>query len=225
MSANYTVDAVLFDYGGVLTGPVRHSIASWIAEDAIDPASFSRVLKAWLSRDAGEGTPIHRLETGELAIPDFERLFAAELSTTEGGPVVADGILGRLFEGMRPDSAMFALVEELRAQGVLVGLLSNSWGNTYPREQLDALMDVVVISGEVGLRKPDSAIYRLALDQLGVPAHRVLFVDDAEPNVNGARTAGLQALLHVDELSTRAALAELGIPVPALHPLPTGVDA
>jgi epoxide hydrolase-like predicted phosphatase len=216
------IDAVLFDYGGVLTGPVKHSIAGWLAADAIEPEWFSRTLRAWLSQDPEDGTPIQRLETGDLTVADFEVLLAAELRTTDGRAVVPDGILGRLFAGMRPDPAMFALADELRATGLKVGLLSNSWGNTYPRARIDALLDPVVISGEVGLRKPHAAIYELALDRLGLPADRVLFIDDAEPNVLGARTVGLQALLHVDHPSTRAALAEL---VPNLNPHPTGVTA
>jgi putative hydrolase of the HAD superfamily len=215
-------DAVLFDYGGVLTGPVKHSISEWLAADAIEPESFSRTLRAWLSRDAEHGTPVHRLETGELTGADFETLLAAELRTTDGRAVAPAGILRRLFAGMQPDPAMFALAEELRATGLKVGLLSNSWGNTYPRARIEALLDPVVISGEVGLRKPHAAIYELALDRLGVPAHRVLFIDDAEPNVLGARSVGLQALLHTDHLSTRAALAEL---VPELNPQPAGVPA
>jgi len=216
------IDTVLFDYGGVLTGPVKHSIAGWLAADAIEPESFSRTLRAWLSQDAEDGTPIHRLETGDLTVADFEALLAAELRTTDGRAVVPDGILGRLFAGMQPDPAMFALAEELRATGLKVGLLSNSWGNTYPRARIDALLDPVVISGEVGLRKPHAAIYELALDRLGLAADRVLFIDDAEPNVLGARTVGLQALLHVDHPSTRAALTDL---VPNLNPHPTGVTA
>jgi epoxide hydrolase-like predicted phosphatase len=216
------IDAVLFDYGGVLTNPVKQSIAGWLASDAIEPDSLSRTLRAWLSRNAEDGTPVHRLETGELTVAEFEALLAAELRTTDGRPAVADGILRRLFAGMQPDPAMFALAEELRATGLKVGLLSNSWGNTYPRARIDALLDPVVISGEVGLRKPHPAIYELALDRLGVPAHRVLFIDDAEPNVLGARKVGLQALLHIDHPSTRAALAEL---VPDLNPHPAGVTA
>nr|WP_240963304.1 HAD-IA family hydrolase [Antrihabitans stalactiti] len=117
---------------------------------------------------------------------------------------------------------MFELAEDLREAGLAVGLLSNSWGNTYPRAQIDELFDPVVISGEVGLRKPHAAIYELAVDKLGVPADRVLFIDDAEPNVLGARAVGLQALLHLDHPSTRAAVAELA---PHLKPHPTGVTA
>jgi HAD superfamily hydrolase (TIGR01509 family) len=117
---------------------------------------------------------------------------------------------------------MFALAEELRGLGLRVGLVSNSWGNTYPRELIDALLDPIVISGEVGLRKPDAAIYELALHRLGVAAERTLFVDDAEPNVLGARAVGLQALLHTDAAATRVALAVL---VPDLSQHPTGAPA
>ena len=212
--------AVIFDYGGVLTNPVKQSIDAWLAADGIDPASFSRTLKAWLSRNAPDGTPIHRLETGELTDSEFDALFAAELTTLDGRPVAAQGLLKRLFAGMRPDPAMFALVEDLRAVGVRVALLSNSWGNTYPRERIDALFEPVVISGEVGLRKPHAAIFELALERLGLPAEQAVFVDDAEPNVLGARAVGLTAIHHTDPDATRAALAGL---VPDLPPTPTGV--
>jgi FMN phosphatase YigB (HAD superfamily) len=217
------IDAVLLDYGGVLTGPVKDSVAAWLAADGIEPASFTSALQAWLSRDAQDGTPIHRLETGELRVAEFEELLAARLRPTVAArTVVPAGLLGRLFAGMRPDPAMFALAEELRGLGLRVGLVSNSWGNTYPRELIDALLDPIVISGEVGLRKPDAAIYELALHRLGVAAERTLFVDDAEPNVRGARAVGLQALLHTDAAATRAALAVL---VPDLSQHPTGAPA
>ena len=220
MSAR-VVDAVMFDYGGVLTLPVRESIDAWLEVDGIDPASFSRTLKAWLSRDAQDGTPIHRLETGELSVPEFDALLAAELATVDGRPVDPVGVLKRLFAGMQPDPPMFALVEDLRAADVRVGLLSNSWGNTYPRERIDALFDPVVISGEVGMRKPLSPIYELALERLGIPAGRVLFIDDAEPNILGARCVGLQAFLHTDAVTTRAALAAL---IPDLNLSTTGAS-
>jgi len=216
-TATPLVDAVLFDYGGVMTGPVGDSIRAWHAADGIDPASFTRTLKQWLSRTVNWETPIHRLETGDISIEEFEATFAAELTTTAGAAPEAAGILGRMFAKMRPDPEMFALVEDLRACGIRVGLLSNSWGNMYPREQIDSLFEPIVISGEIGLRKPQAAIYRHALDSLDLPAGRVLFVDDAEPNTVGAQAVGLRALLHTSPRCTRAALAAL---VPALSPTP-----
>jgi HAD superfamily hydrolase (TIGR01509 family) len=209
------VDAVLLDYGGVMTGPVGDSIRAWHAADGIDPASFTRTLKQWLSRTVDWETPIHRLETGAISIEEFEETFAAELTTTDGTTPEAPGILGRMFAAMHPDPEMFALVEELRASGVRVGLLSNSWGDMYPRERIDALFDPIVISGEIGLRKPHASIYEHALELLDLAAGRVLFVDDAEPNVLGAQAVGLRALLHTSPRGTRAALAAF---VPALPP-------
>ena len=124
------VRAVVLDYGGVLTTPVRYSIAAWLERDGIDPSSFSRTIKAWLSRDVPAGTPIHRLETGELSIAEFDALLAAELVRYDGRPVEPVGVLARLFADLRPDEEMYTLVEELRAHGVPVALLSNSWGST-----------------------------------------------------------------------------------------------
>lgn len=204
-----TVEAVVFDYGGVMTTPVGDSISAWLAADGIDPESHTRALKAWLGRDAPAGTPVHRLETGELAVGEFGRLLAAELVRHDGGPVVAEGILDRLFAGMRIEPAMFDLVSELRALGLRTALLSNSWGDTYDRERLTGAFDAIVISGEVGLRKPQPEIYRLVLEGLDVAPEQAVFVDDAEPNLIGARAVGLRTLLHADPAATRAALAAL----------------
>ena len=222
MTAPRLVDGVVFDYGGVLTTPVRDSIDAWLAADGIDPASFSRTLKSWLSRDVSWNTPVHRLEIGELSAEEFGRLLTAELTTVDGRTVEPSGLLGRLFAGMRPDPEMFALARDLRELGIRVGLLSNSWGNTYPRERIEALFDPVVISGEVGLRKPMAPIYEHALGKLGLPPGRVLFVDDAEPNICGARVVGMRAMVHTQPCCTRAALAAL---IPELSPTRTGVSA
>ncbi|MET8352506.1 HAD family phosphatase [Micromonospora sp. NPDC005206] len=202
-----TVAAVVFDYGGVLTSPVRDSTVAWLNRDGIDPASFSRTLKAWMSRSAPEGTPIHRLETGELAAAQFDTLLAAELVATNGLPVAPNGLLQALFAEMRPDPLMFDLVEELKSAGVRVALLSNSWGNTYPRELIDALFDPVVISGEVGMRKPNPEIFAHTLKLLDVEPGAAVFIDDAVANIEGARRAGLRTVLHVDVHTTRRQLA------------------
>jgi len=208
------VDAAVFDYGGVLTTPVRDSIAAWLDRDAIDPASFSRTIKAWLSRSAPDHTPIHRLETGELSAAEFNNLLAAELVGKNGGAVAPGDLLMSLFAKMRPDPVMFDLVQDLKNAGVRVALLSNSWGNTYPRDRIDAVFDPVVISAEVGMRKPNADIFAHALDLLGVRPERVVFVDDAEPNTDAAARLGMHTVLHTDPDNTRKKLARL---VPALE--------
>lgn len=207
------VRAVVFDYGGVLTTPVRDSIAAWLAADGIRPPAFSATLKAWLSRAAPLGTPIHRLETGEITGAAFERLLAAELTTHDGSPVAAEGMLSRLFGDLHLDEAMIELVRDLRAGGLRTVLLSNSWGNTYPMELIDELFDAAVISSEVGLRKPDPRIYHLALEKVGLAPAEAVFVDDAMPNVEGAKAVGMHAIHHTDPITTRACLyAMSGLP-------------
>jgi epoxide hydrolase-like predicted phosphatase len=208
-----SIDAAVFDYGGVLTTPVRDSIAAWLDQDGIEPVSFSRTLNAWLSRSAPDDTPIHRLETGELGAAEFDVLFAAELVGRDGEAVASADLLKRLFAQMRPDPVMFDLVQDLKHVGVRVALVSNSWGNTYPRESIDALFELVVISGEVGMRKPNPDIFAHALDLLDLPPERAVFVDDAEPNTDGAARLGMHTVLHVDADTTRHELARL---VPAL---------
>lgn len=219
-TSNYgrRVDAVVFDYTGVLTGPVSDSIAAWLEADGIEPVSSSRTLKAWLAPDAADDAPIHRLETGDLPAAEAEVLLAGELSTRDGRPVESHGLLARMFADLRSNPMMFALAERLRDVGVRVALLSNSWGNTLPRTRIDALFDPVVISSEVGLRKPLAPIYHLTLDRLDLVPDRVVLVDDSLPNVLGAAAVGMRALLHTGAATTEAALANLTL-------LPTGANS
>ena len=107
-------------------------------------------------------------------------------------------MLARMFAGFRPEPDMIGVVGTARAAGIRTGLLSNSWGLDYPREGWDELFDVVVISGEVGLRKPDPAIYLLAADRLRLRPAEVVFVDDLAPNVRGAAAAGMVGVQHTD---------------------------
>lgn len=205
--------ALVLDFGGVLTTPIGDSIKAWLRADGIRPESYTKVLKAWLGRNAEPGTPIHLLETGEMSERDFNAALAASLETYDGTPVDPEGVLTRQFAGIRPDEEMWALAADARAQGLKVALLSNSWGDIYPRERLAEAFDVLVISAEVRLRKPDPAIYRLALDRLGVAPEEAVFVDDAQPNIDGATAVGMQAVLHTTAAATRAQVAAL---VPAL---------
>ena len=203
------MDAVVFDYGGVLTTPVPVSTGRWLADEGIDVGAYRQVMRDWMGTGAVEGSPVHRLETGELADAEFERALADRLTTDTGSPVAAEGLLVRMLGGLEPDPAMLALIDQLRAAGVRVGLLSNSWGtHPYPEHVL-AHLDPVVISGQVGLRKPDPRIYRLTLDQLDIGPDRVVYVDDLAMNVAAAAELGMHAHRHTDAVTTRAALAGL----------------
>jgi putative hydrolase of the HAD superfamily len=188
---------LLVDYGGVLTNPLEDAVGEWLRADGIDPDRFRELMRRWLT-DA-ERNAVHDLETGRISAADFERQLAAELAEDgHGHAAEAAGMLTRMFAGFRPEPGMIRVVRTARAAGVRTGLLSNSWGLDYPREGWDELFDVVVISAEVGLRKPDPAIYALAADRLGLPPAEVVFVDDMAPNVRGAAAAGMVGVRHTD---------------------------
>ncbi|MFD4636781.1 HAD family hydrolase [Lentzea sp. NPDC058436] len=205
------VDALVFDWGGVMTVSVPEFVGAWMHAEAIDRDVYGRIMREWLSRDALPDNPVFRLETGELTVPEFERLLAAELITTTGSAVDENGLLRRMFGGATPDPAMVELVRKARAAGLHTALLSNSWGEGYPKDLLIELFDTVVISGRIGLRKPDERIYHHTLERIGVPAARAVFYDDAPINVEAAQAVGMHALRHTGAEATRAHLATLGV--------------
>jgi epoxide hydrolase-like predicted phosphatase len=140
--------------------------------------------------------PIAALERGELRVEHFEQALAERLTRFCGVPVVAEGLIGRMFAGFSAAPAMVNVVRKAKASGLRTALLSNSWGNDYLRDDWDKLFDAVVISGEVGMRKPDAEIYLHTLDRLGCAAAEAVFVDDLEANVRGAAAVGLIGVHH-----------------------------
>jgi epoxide hydrolase-like predicted phosphatase len=213
-----TLRALVVDYGGVLTEPLADSMAQWIANERLEPAEFRLVMKDWLGTSYGEQSldnPVHALERGELAIPDFERELAQRLRTVDGAAVEPVGLLARMFAGFEyPQPPMLTALRRARAAGLSTALLSNSWGLDYPREGWDELFDTVVISGEVGLRKPEPEIYQLTASRLGHRTEECVFVDDLAPNITGAVAAGMVGLHHRDAEATVDELEALfGVPL------------
>jgi putative hydrolase of the HAD superfamily len=212
--------ALIVDYGGVLTAPLGDTMSAWFAADNLDPEVFRAAMRDWLGLSAPAGgssleavvSPIHSLERGEIDPPEFERQLAARLRTVDGGPVEPVGLLQRMFTGYGGVSEPPPLIDAVRrvkAAGHATALLSNSWGMDYPRDGWSDLFDVVVISGEVGMRKPEPEIYQLTVDQLGVPAQQCAFVDDLRPNVRAAAELGMVGIHHTSDAVTLAELAGL----------------
>jgi len=203
---------LVVDWGGVLTSGIGVSMAAWARSDGIAFEDVQEVLRAWLGREAGDEVrfnPVHALERGELQVPHFEERLADELSRRSGRPVSAQGMLTRLFEQLTAAPDMVGLVRRAHASGLRTALLSNSWGNDYPRDGWAEMFDVVVISGEVGMRKPDAEIFHHTLDLLGLAADDCVFVDDLPPNVRAAVEVGFVGVLHTSYESTEAELTSL----------------
>jgi epoxide hydrolase-like predicted phosphatase len=206
------IRALVVDYGGVLTVPIRTAFDAWLEADRVDPEAFAALIEEWR---AEPDNPMHRLETGELSPDEFAHYLVRKLRRSDGSELPADGLNDRIFAALDVDPDAFVMLRAARSAGLKTALLSNSWDFAYPWDQLDPLLDVKIVSGHVGLRKPDPAIFALAAEQLGVPLDQCAFVDDIEHNVQAAAELGMHALLHTDLATTLAALTEL---VPALAP-------
>lgn len=190
---------LIVDYGGVLTSDVFASFRAFCEAEGI----ATDTVRDRFRNDPEARDLLARLETGELAAADFEPRFGALLG------VEAEGLIARLFGGLEPDGAMIDGVRALRAAGTRTALLSNSWGDAaiYARALLEQLFDAWVISSEVGLRKPDPAIYELAAQRLGLPVTACVFVDDLPGNLKPARALGMATVLHRGDAA--ATLAEV----------------
>lgn len=206
------VRGLITDWGGVLTTPLKETIAAWLAAEDIDVEAYRLVMREWVDQAYtvdGEINPIHGLEIGALTPGEFERRLAERLRTRTGATVPADGLLTRMFLAFEPVEPMYDALRKARAGGVRTCLLSNSWGNTYPRDLFEEIFDAVVISSEVRLRKPEPAIFHHALDLIGLPPQECAFIDDMEPNVRAAEELGLTAVHYRDTETTLARLEEL----------------
>ena len=203
---------LIVDYGGVLTSSLDHTMSAWAETDDIVIEDFSTAMKDWLGTSYGNEArvnPIHALERGEIEIPHFEEQLAKRLRTRSGEPVRPEGLLARMFAGFEHQPVMFEVLRKARAHNIKTALLSNSWGMDYPREGWDELFDVVVISGEVGMRKPEPEIFTHTAGLLHLPPEQCVFVDDLRPNVQGALDVGMVAVHHVDAEQTVTELEAL----------------
>jgi epoxide hydrolase-like predicted phosphatase len=180
--------ALLVDFGGVLTSNVFDSFREFGEREGIEPGAVKRLFR----EDPEALALLRRLERGELTEEAFSERFAPLLGVAEPA-----GLVDRLFAGMRPDEAMLGAVRRARAGGISTCLVSNSWGaGRYDRSTFDDLFDAVVISGEVGLHKPEPEIFRLAAERAGAAPGECVFVDDLRENCAGAEAIGMTAVLH-----------------------------
>ncbi len=191
----------MVDFGGVLTTSIWPAFAAFCEAEGLAPETVRELFRG----DTEALGLLRGLETGELADAEFERRFGALVGVADH-----EGLIGRMFAGLAPDPAMLGAVAAARAAGVKTGLISNSWGlGIYDRLDSADLFDATVISGEVGMHKPQPEIYLLACERLGVePAHAV-FVDDLRENCAGAEEVGMTAVLHRESAETIPRLEQL----------------
>jgi epoxide hydrolase-like predicted phosphatase len=186
------ITAVLFDLTGVITtSPWPHLIAA---------AGGDVELLVGPYHEDGDH-PWHRLERGEIGFAEwFEGVTAL---ATQAGVQLDLSPMAALRDEMVVFPQVVDRVGELRREGFKTALVTNNVreGSKMWRSLLavDDLFDVVIDSSEVGMRKPNPAIFELALVQLGVTdPSAAVFLDDLESNVVAARAVGMHTILVGD---------------------------
>jgi putative hydrolase of the HAD superfamily len=178
---------LLVDWGGVLTTDVFDSFRAFCELEGLEADAVASAFR----QDVECRELLIGFETGALAEEEFEAQFAPRLG------VAAAGLIDRLFAGSAPDQEMIETVRRARSAGVRTGLVSNSWGTRrYPRQLLSELFDGVVISAEVGIRKPSPEIYALGAERIGVEPPGCVFVDDLPFNLAPAAELGMATVHH-----------------------------
>jgi putative hydrolase of the HAD superfamily len=196
-------DTLLIDFGGVLTTSVLDSFAEFSRSEGLEHDAVLRCV----SKDTVGRRLLVEIEEGRISSEDFQAQFAARLSELEDRAIEPAGLLSRLNAGLRPEPGLVAATEALRRAGVRTVLVSNSLGEeAYEWCDLELLFDHVVLSGQVGVRKPSRGIFRYALELSGAVPERALMIDDLEQNLLGASRIGIQTYLHRQADTTVLAL-------------------
>jgi epoxide hydrolase-like predicted phosphatase len=191
---------LLVDWGGVLTTNLFDSFRAFCDAEGLE----AEALATAFAGDPAARELLIGLEEGRIAEAEFEIGLATRLG------VAPEGLIRRMFAGAGTDHEMVGAVRAVRAAGYPCGLISNSWGTDwYPHGLLEELFDGVVISGEVGMRKPAPAIYELGAQSIGLAPHECAFVDDLPFNLAPARELGMATVHHTAAATTIAELERL----------------
>jgi epoxide hydrolase-like predicted phosphatase len=200
------VEAVISDFGGVLTTPLLGSFAAFQNETGIPMESLGRAMGRLAERD-GEH-PLFELERGHLTEEAFLDSLRKELAAELDHEPELHRFRDIYFDALEPNDPTIEFMRSLRDRGYRMALLTNNvreweplWRSMLP---VDEIFEVVVDSAFVGMRKPEREIYELSLDRLRIAPHAALFVDDVELNCDAARALGMAAIHFRDTEQARA---------------------
>lgn len=194
---------LILDFGGVLTTPLLPAVLAFEKREGLPQGAC---LTALYKDD--EGVRITSdLERGAVSQDQWNDFAGKMLG------VSPDGLMGRIFGDLRPEPLLINAAAAARRAGIKVGILSNSVGLTpwdlYQGYELETLYDVVVISEQHLMRKPDPSLFEVTLKLMDMPAEQCIFVDDTEAYVQAAEQLGLTGVHNKDPKQTVAVLSEL----------------
>ena len=190
------IEAIVSDFGGVLTTPLFNAFAAFQDDVGISPESLGRAMREGL--DEGEELPLFRLERGEISEDEFLERLTDGLEPILGHRPHLHHFRHMFFDALDPNEEIIELMRELKASGLKMALLTNNvreweplWRSMLP---VDEIFEEIVDSAFVGCRKPEPRIYELTLERIGMRAVDCLFIDDLHPNCEGAEALGMKAV-------------------------------
>jgi putative hydrolase of the HAD superfamily len=193
------IEAVVSDFGGVLTTPLMGSFLALQDEVGVRVEHFGEAMRA--AAEAGDGEiPLYKLERGDITEPQFLEILRDGLEGPLGHRPKLHRFREIFFAALDPNEPMIDLMRELKRSGLRMAMLTNNvqeWEPLWrPMLPVDEIFETVVDSGYVGYRKPERQIYEITLERLGLPASACLFVDDMEVNCEAARELGFNAVQY-----------------------------
>ena len=202
------VEAIISDFGGVLTSPLLDSFAAFQNSSGISLPQLGIAIASIAGRDGAN--PLFELETGRLSEARFLQVLGDQLSDQLGRRVELHGFGERYFDNLHPNEPMIDYMRRLRDRGYRMAICTNNVREWEPlwraKLPVDEIFDVVVDSGFVGSRKPEPRIYEITLERLEVEPSAALMIDDLEDNCVAARELGLEAVWF---RSTEQAVADI----------------
>jgi putative hydrolase of the HAD superfamily len=195
------IEAVISDFGGVMTTPLSESF--WKAtEEAGIPVDALRAAMGVLAEREPE-PPLFALERGEISEGVFLDKLEDGLQEVLDRRISLDGYAHRLMAAMQPNEPLLSYYRALkRERGIRIAVLTNNVREWQPlwraRLAADDLFELIVDSGFEGVRKPEPEIYALTLQRLNLPGAACAFLDDLEVNLPPAREAGMHAIHYRD---------------------------
>lgn len=190
------IEAVVSDFGGVLTSPLVQSFMAFQDQTGITTETLGKAMQA--ATEANGDNPLFEMERGEITEAAFLDQLTDSLEPLLGHRPEMHRFKEIYFEALEPNQPMIELMRELKDSGYRMAMLTNNvkeweplWRSMLP---VDEIFETVVDSGFVGCRKPESRIYAITLERLALPAERCLFVDDVQVNCEGAERAGMTAV-------------------------------
>jgi putative hydrolase of the HAD superfamily len=191
------IAAVIFDFGGVLTDDPFRMMAPVAESINMTPHEFAAIAIGMGDYGAGDH-PWHQLERDEIHLDDYNAAvitIAQSMGHPTFPPLPVERI-GTLVQQLRPQ--MLDFIAQLRAMDIGTAICTNNvralsrWRGDM---NADELVDVVVDSSEVGMRKPEARMFHHVADQLACAPSACLFLDDMQANIDGARAIGMHAIL------------------------------